>query len=536
MRISLQNMLIKSLVALFMLIVFPLTQGSCHKHEKSVNSDKDSIIIGQITSFKTLNPILEISGVSAQIVDIIFDGLIQIGDGGKILPKLAVSWEMNKGGREWVLHLRQGVKFHDGYPLTAEDVEFTLNLIRDPNRGSPYSAVYQHINKIHVRNLYTLDIQLDKPSSSFIYDLTIGIMPKHLLQGKDMTLFNYHPIGTGPYRFIRWSSDKVELELGANQDYFKGRAYLDRVVIRSFKNQGIAWAHLMKGEIDVFLSLRLAAYEIIKKISCFKVYSTLRPYYYLIGFNLANPLFQDRRVRQALNYAVDKQRIANKVLKERKCISSGTIFPYSWAFDSSLAPYPYNPKKALDLLAEAGWQDTDGDHILDKNNQPFEFQLCLPEGFDEIDTATLMLMEQLSNIGVMVKIKKLPLDILTQEYLLAKEFEATFLFINSGDDPDKNYQFWHSSQIKNGFNMFSYRNSGIDQLLDQGRSSTDREQRKKIYVQYQQQMKEDPPGIFLFWRETLVSVHKRFQGVKFSPFCGTLDNIRKWYIPVNDSK
>ncbi|MGA1871646.1 MAG: ABC transporter substrate-binding protein [bacterium] len=522
-------MSIESLGALFMLMVFSFMQASCYKPEKPVNSPRDSITIGQITSFKTLNPLLEFSGVSSQIVDIIFDGLIRRGDEGNILPGLAVSWEMNKGGQEWVFYLRQGVKFHDGYPLTAADVEFTLNLLRDPNRGSPYSAVYQHINKIHVRDSYTIDIQLARPSSSFIYDLTIGIVPMHLLQGKDMAHFNYHPIGTGPYRCIRWSSDEVEL--GANQDYFMGRAHIDRVVIRSFKNQDIAWAHLMQGEIDVFLSLRPSAYEIIKKISHFKVYSTIRPYYYLICFNLANPLFQDRRVRQALNYAVDKQRIVNKVVKEKKLISSGTIFPYSWAFDSTIKPYPCDPKKALKLLAEAGWQDTDGDHILDKNNQPFEFQLFLPEGHDEMETASLMLMEQLSDIGVMVKAKKLPVDILSQEYLLTKEFEAIFLYIFSDSDPDKNYQFWHSSQIKNGFNMFSYRNSKIDQLLDEGRSTTDREQRKEIYAHYQQHMKEDPPGIFLFWREMLIGVHARFHGVKFSPFSSTLDNIRKWYVP-----
>ncbi|MGA1823126.1 MAG: ABC transporter substrate-binding protein [bacterium] len=527
-----QNTLIKSLVALFMLIVLLLTQVSCSQHNKPVDLPNDSITIGQITRFKTLNPILEFSGVSAQILNIIFDGLIRKGDEGEILPNVAVSWEMNNEGRDWIFHLRHGVEFHDGYPLTAADVEFTFNLIRDPNVASPYFAVYQHIREIHVRDSYTIDIQLAKPSPSFIYDLTIGIMPKHLLQGLNFNLFNYHPIGTGPYQCIRWSPDRVEL--GANQNYFLGRAHLDRVVIRSFENQGIAWAHLMKGDIDVLLSLNLTAYEIIKKISCFNVYSNLRPYYYIICFNMDNPLFQDRRVRQALNYAIDKQSIVDKVIKERKFISSGTISPYSWAFDSTLKPYPCDPKKALMLLAEAGWKDTDGDHILDKNNQPFTFQLCLPKGHDEIDTASLMLMEQLSNIGVMVRVKKVPVDILTQNYLLTKKFEGVFLYINSGDDPDKNYQFWHSSHIKNGFNFFSYRNSRIDQLLDEGRAATDRQERKELYSLYQQQMKEDPPGIFLFWRETLISVHKRFHGVKFSPFCGTLDTIREWYVPGDD--
>lgn len=534
MKILSQNMSVKRLITILMFIVFYLSQTSCCQREKPGNLYGGTITIGQITSPKTLNPVLEFSGVSSQIVDIIFDGLIDIGRKGEILPGLAISWEEKNSGQEWVFSIRKGVKFHDGHPLTADDVEFTLNLARDPSTGSGYANFFQQISKINVRDLYTIDIHLVRPSVSFIYGLTLGILPRHLLQEGDIAHFNYHPIGTGPYRFIQWSSDKVEL--GANQHYFMGRPYLDRVVIRSFENQRIVWANLMKGEIDAFQLLDSGSYEIIKSISCFRGYSALKPYYYFIGFNLANPLFQDRKVRQALNYAVDKNSIVQKVLKGRGVVSSGTIFPDSWAFNSRIEPFPYNPQKALKLLAEAGWQDTDGDHILDKNNQPFEFQFYFVEGDDEIETASLMVMEQLSNIGVVVKVNKSPLEIFNREYLLPKKFEAAFMYIAAGSDPDTNYLFWHSSQIKTGFNIFSYHNPVIDQLLDQGRCTSDQGQRKKIYAQYQEQMKEDPPGIFIFWKENLLGVHKRFHGVDLSPFCGVLNNIREWYVPADEQQ
>jgi len=520
----------KRLITLFILFSISLGQISCQKGKDVPAKPLGGILtIGQITMPKTLNPVLEVSGVSSQLVDIIFDGLIRLGEQGEILPGLAVSWEMKNGGQQWIFHLRRGVKFHDGHPFTARDVEFTLNLVTDPRMKSGYAHYLRQIKKMTVRDSYTLVIQLVSPSTSFIYAFTLGILPRHLLEGEDIlhTSFNYQPIGTGPFRLIRWSPDRVEL--GANQDYFLGRPYLDRVVVRLFNNQRLVWAYMMKGEIDAFQLLDPAAYEVIRKISRFRVYSALRPYYYIIGFNLTNPLFQDRRVRRALNYAINKECIIKKVLKGRGMAASGTIFPSSWAFDARCKPFPYDPHRALELLKEAGWQDTDGDHILDKSGQPFEFQLYLPEGHDELETSSLMIVDQLSNIGIIVRIRKFPMEIINQKYLLTREFDAAFLYIDSGSAPEKNNEFWHSSQIRDGFNFFSYHNPRIDQLLDQGRCTFAQEQRKIIYDRYQEEMKEDPPCLFLFWRQYLLGVNERFHGVHISPFGGLLNNIREWY-------
>ncbi len=525
----------KRLVTLVLPAILILVQISCSNREnqKQAKPFGDTLIIGSVGKARTLNPALEDSGVSAQVKDIIFDGLIRIGEKGEILPCLAVQWEKDEEGREWDFHLRKGVRFHDGHPFTADDVAFTFNLDIAPNIRSPYSQILSQIKKVRVKDLYTVTIRLTEPSTSFIYDLVLGILPKHLLEGKDLrrTQFNYKPIGTGPFRLIRWSPDKIEL--GANQDYFLGRPYLDGVVVKLFKNKNIVWANLMKGEIDAFQNLKPCAYDRIGKVSHLKVYSYLMSYYHLIVFNLDDPLFKDRRVRLALNYAIDKDTIIKKVLRGRGDICSGTILADSWAFNPQVKPFPYNPQKALELLAKAGWQDTDGDHILDKDKQPFEFQLLLCEGFDEIDAATLMIMEQLSNIGVKVRIKILPLEVLNREHLYTKNFGAVFIFINSDVDPDKSYRFWHSSQIKSGFNFSSYHNPLIDRLLDQGRHTSNQEQRKRIYDQFQEEMKKDPPGIFCFWRESLLGVHKRFHGVRTSPY-QMYKGIRKWYVPLDE--
>lgn len=526
----------KRLIILGILLSFAVSQVSCQKGSTPVKQPfGGTLTIGQISSPGTLNPLLEVSGVSAQIINIIFDGLIVLGNKGEVLPGLAASWDVNEGGREWVFHLRKGVKFHDGHPLTAEDVEFTFNLAKDIHGLGSYAYPAHQIRDMGVKDPYTISFQLIEPSASFIHTMTLGILPRHLLQGQDIhnTSFNRQPIGTGPFHFTRWYSDRIELV--ANQNYYLGRPYLDRVVVRLFKNHRLALANLMKGEIDAFQILDPSLYEIIKKVPSFRVYSALKTFYYIIGFNLANPLFHDKRVRQALNYAVDKEIIIKNALKGRGVISSSTIPPCSWAFDHRIRPFPYDPRKAQKLLKEAGWRDTDGDHILDKNNQLFQFQIYVPEGHDEMETSSLMIAEQLLAIGIMVRINKLSIEVFNQKHLLSREFDTAFMYIQCSGDPDKDYQFWHSSQIENGFNFFSYHNSRVDQLLDQGRCTLDPEQRKKIYVQYQQGMQDDPPCIFLFWRHYFLGIDKRFQGINISPF-GMLTNVREWYIAEDEAR
>lgn len=522
-------MQIKKLIALSLLFFF-VGQTSCgRKNDLPAKSFGGTFTLGCSGKYNTLNPLTELSGPSALLTRVIFDGLIKIGEGGNALPHLASSWKVSEGGRKWTFHLRRGVRFHDGHPFTADDVAFTLNLLAK-GTAKAYPPISEKIAKIEIEDPYTISIFLDKPSSSFIYALAVPIVPRHILQGRDIrsTSFNYQPVGTGPFRLLARASDRIELE--ANQDYFLGRPYLDRLVVRIFDNQRLVWSHLMRGEIDAFEFFNAESYRIIKKIPSFRIYSSLRDFYYLIGFNLAKPLFKDRRVRQALNYAVDKESIITRVLKGRGMVASGTVFPYSWAYDPNVCPFPYDPIKAMELLREAGWQDTNGDHVLDRNGQRFEFQLCLPEGHDELDLASLMIVEQLSSLGIVVNIKKAPISILDRDCLIPRKFDAAFLYLLASSDPDKNYQFWHSSQIESGLNIFSYRNPRIDQLLDQGRRALSQEKRKIIYRDYQEEMHHDPAGIFLFWREYFFCVHKRYGGIEISPYGGLFKTVCNWYL------
>jgi peptide/nickel transport system substrate-binding protein len=312
-----------------------------------------------------------------------------------------------------------------------------------------------------------------------------------------------------------------------------GRPYLDQIRAKVYPSREGAWAKLMAGEVDFFDFLTPDNYQILKQVPTFNFYSVPMPYYYLVAFNLESRLFRDQKVRQALNYAVNKEEVVAKVLRGQGQVAAGTIYPNSWAYNPNVKPYPYDPKRALTLLKEAGWEDHDGDRFLDKNGKVFEFTIHVNAGDDLKQKALLLVQQQLLDIGLKMKIRLF--DAVDTDFLFKKRFDAHFPEIIAMGDPDFSYRYWHSSQMIGGFNVSSYRNEKVDRLLEEGRAEFDQEKRKEIYFKYQEEMLKDPPGIFLFWTNYLVGVQKRFNGVKISPV-GPFTNIREWYVPKAEQR
>jgi peptide/nickel transport system substrate-binding protein len=292
----------------------------------------DNLLIGSFVEPTIINPILTHSSISAMLKGIIFDGLIKLNEKMEPVPHLALSWENSPDGLTWIFHLRRDITFHDGAELTAEDVKFTFDKIRHPSTNSPYNSIFKDFEAVKVEDKFTLEIILHTPLPSLPFYLDVGILPKHLLMGKDIkkSQFNYHPIGTGPFKLQHWSKDEITLR--ANKNYFRSQAYLDWVKVKFFKKQSIAWAELMKGNVDFVFPPYSKNYNIIEKITDFKIYSYLSSYYYILAFNENSRFFNRKEVRQALNYAIDKERIVTRVLRGKGQVSSGTIYPKSWAY------------------------------------------------------------------------------------------------------------------------------------------------------------------------------------------------------------
>lgn len=520
---------------IFIIFSLFLLLNSCKKSPPQIHKDYgDTLIIGDFQKPTIINPILTSGSISATLLDIIFDGLITIDEDGEIKPNLAESWKVSEDALEWIFHLRKGAKFHDGVELTAEDVKFTFEKFIEYKEKCAYSRSFRLMDWVATIDPYTIKIYLLKASPSFLSGLNVGIIPKHLLEKEDLetTRFNYNPVGTGPFKLKSLSEKEIIMEV--NKEYFRGKPYLDGIIVKILENQKIAWAKLMSGEIDFVYLLDPGKYNITKNVSSVKIYSFLNPYYYIVGFNHENELFKDKRIRQALNYAVNKEVIIDKVLKGQGRTCSGTVYPLSWAYNPGIKTFPYDPEKALELLKNAGWEDTDNDHILDKDGKKFSFSLYLNKGDDMLVQCALLIQQFFLDIGVKITVETIPvLNFIAN--LNKKDFESGLMYIISGIDPDNNYIGWHSSQIKEGKNVFSYRNQQVDRLLDEGRANLDQKRRKEVYYQFQNEMFEDPPGIFLFWREALTGINRRFRGIKIDPM-GLLRNVHKWWVPKEEQR
>ncbi len=334
-----------------------------------------------------------------------FNGLVKPDEKFYIVPDLAYKWETSKDGLKWRFYLREGVKFHDGIELTAEDVKFTYDLVKVPKYRGYYTQFFEPVKQVNIVDRYTIEMILSQPYAPVLSGLNVGILPKHIYSGRNLRDpgVNKQPVGTGPFKVLEYSSSKATLE--ANRDYFKGRPFLDNVTFRIFKEQKTLFAKMMDGTVDTIIDTNPENVDILKQVTYFKHYKPLRPFYFVLAFQ-HKEIFKDRRVRIALNHAVNKKELLENVLKNDGEIASGTVYPGSWAFNKKIGPYPYNPRKALKLLHEAGWSDTNGNNILDKEGVELKFTVLLKEG-NAIQEKTLKyILVDLNRIGVSIKTEK----------------------------------------------------------------------------------------------------------------------------------
>ncbi len=487
----------------------------------------DRLIISDSMKLAPISPILTATTLSSNLIDIIYDGLIEFDEEVLPTPHLAESWTQSKDGLIWTLHIRKGVKFHDGQELTAEDVAFTYEAVKNLKGGFRSSYVFKEIEDIAANEAYVVQITLKKPLAAFLQDLHVGILPKHLLKGKDLTKFlsNEEVVGTGPYKLKSFSEAEAILE--ANENYFLGKPQVSEIDVQIQANQEMVLAKVIAGEVDFFLEFTPPNFQSLLQIPGYNFYSAPNPYYFLLAFNLKDPILRDLKVRQALNYAIDKEEIRTKALNGQGKIAAGTILPASWAYNPTVTVYPYDPKKATALLKAAGWEDHDGDHLLDKDGKTLQFTLHVNTGEDLKRKALLLIEQQLLDIGIQINV--VFFDAANTDFLFEKKFQIVFAQFVAALGPDMSYIFWHGSQIESGFNFSSYNNSEVNRLLEAGRVEADPNKRKSLYFEYQEEIHRDPPGIFLFWTDRLIAVNKRFKGVNIGAI-GVLKNIRKWSV------
>ncbi|MEW6674420.1 MAG: peptide-binding protein [Nitrospirota bacterium] len=495
----------------------------------------DTIIEGSIGEPSILIPMLAGDSSSHEVAGLVFNGLVKYDTDLSVIGDLAESWDISKDGLVITFHLRKGVRWTDGAPFTADDVMFGYKTIIDPKTPTAYKEDYLQVKKAEVLDRYTFRVTYEKPFAPALTTWgNLTVLPKHLIEDKDITKseLGRSPIGMGPYKFVKWTPGQ-EVVLESNKDYFEGRPYIDRYVYRIIPDLATMFLELQAGGID-WMGLTPVQYTKQTDTPFFKRNFQKFRYpvfaYTYMGFNLKHPLFKDKVVRQAIAHAIDKREIIDVVLFGLGNPGTGPYVPNTWPYNPDVKKYEYNPEKAKTMLREAGWKDTDGDGILDRERRPFEFTILTNMGNQlRLKTATII-QWRLSMVGIKVNIRSLEWSTFINEFIDKRRFEAVILGWGIGLDPDQ-YDIWHSSKTgTKEFNFISYNNPEVDALLEKGRRTFDIKERKKAYFKIQEILADELPYIFLYVPDALPILHARFKNVKPTPI-GISYNLPKWYVP-----
>ncbi len=499
----------------------------------------DIIVEGSIGDASNLIPILSSDSTSHEIASLIFNGLVKYDRDMKVVGDLAESWDISEDGLEITFHLKKGVRWHDGHPFSAEDVLFTYRLTIDPKTPTAYAGDFLRVKEVEVLDPHTIRVTYPEPFAPALMSWGAAVLPRHLLEGKDITRVPSarHPIGTGPYLFKEWKTGQ-KIVLVSNPDYFEGRPYIDGYIMRIIPDTATMFLELRAKGID---RMGLTPLQYTRQTgnnlfrNNFNKYKYLSFSYSYLGYNLDHPLFRDRRVRQAISYAINKEEIVEGVLLGLGQEAIGPFKPGTWPYNPDVRRYPYDPARARELLARAGWQDSDGDGLLDRDGSPFAFEIITNQGNEVRAKCAEIIQRRLADIGITVKIRVIEWAAFINEFINKKRFDATILGWTITLDPDL-YDVWHSSKTRPGeLNFVSFKNNEVDELLEKGRGTFDRKERKRCYDRIQEILAEEQPYTFLYVPDALPIIGSRFRGIDPAPI-GIGHNFIRWYVPKGEQR
>ena len=521
------------------------SEESNPEHERRWNefyeSDYDTggtLVVGRIGDADSLNPITSTSTAASDVIEQLFLKLTHTNPDFSHGPQLANSWEFSDDHLELTFHLRDDVYWHDGEKTTAYDVQFTFEKQRNPDIGWSAIKWKQYISECEVIDDYTVKFNFTQVYPYQLMDAAVGfILPKHLLedlsdeQWKDCE-FNRNPVGNGPFRFEEWKAQQ-HIKIVANEDFCRGRPPLDRVIFKVVPDQENLVIQLKSGQIDFMGSVPPRFFDDLSKEEELVAHIYQGRNYTYIGWNLTDPLFQSKKVRQALTMSINREEIIEALLFEFGEICTGPVSPIIWAHNPNVSDFPYDPQRAKQLLAEEGWTDSDGDGWLDKDGKRFSFVLKTNKGNQLREDITVMAQDMLKQVGIEVQPNILEWTILVND-MNNKNFSSAIMGWSVALKMDMT-TLWHSDSVADKFNFVSYANPEFDKLNDKAVFEMDREKAKEMWWQAQEMIAEDQPYTFLYTPKSIDFVHGRFQNVQIESV-GWSYNLQQWWVPEDQRK
>ncbi|HEX7586189.1 MAG TPA: ABC transporter substrate-binding protein [Patescibacteria group bacterium] len=488
-----------------------------------------------------LNPVIAVSNnADDDITQIIYSGLLKYNAEAKLQSDLAESYEISEDKMLYTFHLRQDVLWHDGQPLTAEDILFTVNLITDPAYKSPLRGNWQGIETTMVDN-HTITFGVKNPYAGLLNNFTFGVLPKHIWETISPDQFpladvNLEPIGSGPYKYASYQKDSsgniISYKLAANPGYYAGKPYISKMTFNFYPDDNSILEAYNKKEIMGISGLSPQKTTQIKLQQSTALHKFNIPRYFAVFLNQTKsiPLANDE-VRFALSYATNREEIINKVLNGNGTPIYSPILPGMIGYSDEIEKRQFDLEKANKLLDDNGWSRGE-DGVRSKNGVALEIDLATTE-WDELQQTAEMIKEQWGKIGARVNLNILSISDIQQNYIRPREYEALLFGQVLGADPDP-YSFWHSTQKKDpGLNLSLFGDNKADGLIESGRAEFDREKRAAIYQEFQQIIAKEAPAVFLYSPDYIYPVNKKVQGINTRTLVSPakrFSDINLWHI------
>ena len=490
-----------------------------------------------------INPILcQYNEVDRDLCALIFNGLLKLDEHGEWQPDLAEAWEAGPNSDVYTFTLRSDIRWHDGLRITADDVIFTVQLLQDPDLPvlPDLANLWRSVIAAKIDDR-TVVFRLSQPYAAFPDYVTIrwfGVIPKHYWERYEpadipKAQLNTQPIGSGPFKLVEIDSQHARLEPVVQQ--FDEAPYLDALEFRFFPDYPSILAAAEAGEVHGVSRVLPEYQRQAEAIPDLRLFTSPMPGYTMVLFNFDAadaPFLADQKVRQALAYALDREKLLNEIIPGVGQRADSPVLPNSWAYNPDIPRYPYDPDKAAAMLEEAGWVDGDQNGVREKDGRELAFTLLSDDAPHSIAVAQA-LAQDWARIGVKATPRPVSFTGMITDFLAPRAFDAALVSLELYGDPDP-YPLWHSSQISpKGQNFGGWQNREADILMEQARLTGDRATRKQFYDEFQRIFVTDLPGLLLYYPlytyGASAAVHNMEVGRLNEP-ADRFNTFARWYI------
>ena len=503
---------------------------------------------GLVGSLGRLNPLLDWNNPADRDVDrLLFSSLVRFDERGLPQTDLAESWGVNEEGTIYNFTLRSNALWHDGVPVTPDDVIFTIDMIKSPGSLFPQDIkdLWSNVQVTKLPDNRTLKFTIPEPFAPFLDYLTFGVLPKHVLEGTPpegmaTAEFNIDPIGSGPYKFDHLILNQGQITgvvLTSFDDYYGKPPFIPQVVFRYFSSSAAALDAYEQGEV---LGISRITKDVLQQalvIPGLAVYTSRMPQISMVFLNLNNPevpFLQEPDVRRALLLGLDRQRMISHLLGGQAVVADGPIFPNSWAYYDGVEHLDYDPEQAVSLLKGDGYAiPAEGGTVRAKDGRALIFTMLHPD--DELHTKLAQTIQaSWAQIGVQVNLQPVPYDRMVFDYLGPRTYQAALVDLNLARTPDPDpYPFWHQAEATGGQNYSQWDNRTASEYLEQARVNTKINVRTRLYRNFQVMFAKELPALPLYYPVYSFGVDTQVLGVQVPPLYDISDRfslITDWYL------